>query len=378
MVQSIRSAKNSVAGALWCALVFSAAYAQAPAESNFHIYVAPEGSDANMGSRDSPFRSIARAAALAVPGTTVHVAAGVYEGGFRTSASGDASGRIVFLSTERHGARIVSPRDSASTIAWDNRGSHVDIIGFDIDGTHQSNGTKWLHGIYNGGSYNAIRNNHVHHIGTAAPCSSAPSGIGVDSFYRGVQADITGNKVHDIGAINCNTAKGIYLNTTGTVKNNVAYAIGGAAIQLWHDAKKVVVANNTVANSSNGIVVGGGDFYFTKGPNDHTSVVNNIVYDNKYGITEQGATGRNNAYRNNLVYQNASADWGLRSGLGHTGTISAPPQFVRYLKKGTPDFHLLGNSPAIGKALPEQAAAVDFDGKAHPKDRAWDIGAYQR
>jgi hypothetical protein len=377
MVPSIRSARNTFAGALWCALFVSAAHAQPPAESNYHIYVAPEGSDGNMGSKDSPFKSIARAATLAVPGTTVHVAPGVYEGGFKTTASGDATGRIVYLSAEAHGARIVTPRDSASTIAWDNRGNDVDIVGFDIDGAHQSTGTPWLHGIYNAGSNVGIRNNHVHHIGLAASCASAPSGIGVDSYYHGVLAEIAGNKVHDIGAINCNTAKGIYLNTTGTVKNNVAYAIGGAAIQLWHDAKKVVVANNTVANSSNGIVVGGGDFYFTKGPNDHTSVVNNIVYDNKFGIAEQGVTGKNNAYRNNLVYQNAHADWALKSGLVHSGTITAPPQFVRYLRKGTPDFHLLGSSPAIGRALPEQAATADFDGKARQKDRPGDIGAYQ-
>jgi hypothetical protein len=196
--------------------------------------------------------------------------------------------------------------------------------------------------------------------------------------YKGVQADIIGNKVHDIGAINCTSTKGIYLNTTGNVKNNVVYAIGGAAIQLWHDARKVVVANNTVANAGSGIVVGGGDFYFTKGPNDHTTVVNNIVYDNKYGIAEQGATGQNNSYRNNLVYQNVTANWNLRNGLSHSGTVTAPPQFVRYVKSGTPDLHLLSTSPAIGKGMHEHADGADFDGKARVKDGGYDIGAYQR
>ena len=373
MVPTIR-----LAGAILCAAFASAAMAQSSSTSNYNIYVAPEGSDSNMGSKTSPFQTIRRAASLAQPGTTIHVAAGTYEGGFKTSVSGNAEGRIIFLSTERHGAKIVPARDSTSSIAWDNRGSYVDIVGFDIDGRRVLNGTKWLHGLYNAGSHNGIRHNHVHHIGMAAACASAASGIGVDSYYQGVQADIIGNKVHDIGAITCNTTKGIYLNTTGNVKNNVVYAIGGAAIQLWHDARNVVVANNTVANSSNGIVVGGGDFYFTKGPNDHTSVVNNIVYDNKYGITEQGATGKNNNYRNNLVHQNLTANWNLRNGLSHSGTVTAPPQFVRYVKSGTPDFHLLSTSPAIGKGLPEHADAADFEGKARAKDGGYDIGAFQR
>jgi hypothetical protein len=372
MSQSIRSANKLFAGALVCAIFSPACVMAQP--SNFNFYVAPEGSDSNMGSKTAPFLTIAHAANMAMPGTTVHVAAGTYPGGFKTTVSGDANGRIVFLSMVPNGARIVSPRDPAGSIAWDNRGSFVDIVGFEIDGSN----SKWLHGIYNAGSNNAIRQNVVHHVGTTAPCSSAASGIGVDSYYKGVQVDVTGNMVHDIGAINCNSAKGIYLNTTGTVKNNVVYAIGGAAIQLWHDAKKVVVANNTVANSNTGVVVGGGDFYLAKGANDYTSVVNNIVFDNKYGIAEQGATGKNNAYRNNLVFQNATANWGLRNGLSHSGTITAPPQFVRYAKSGTPDFHLLGTSPAIGKALPEHALAADFEGKARPKDAGYDIGAFQR
>lgn len=374
MSHSIRSAKNVIFLSLGLAAPASP-FAAPPSASNFHFYVAPEGSDSNMGSKKAPFRTIARAASLATPGTTIHVASGHYTGGFKTAVSGTAAGRIVFQSSDRGGARILAARDAPATIAWENRGNHVDIIGFEIDG---SSAARWKHGIYDGGSHNSIRNNHVHHIGIRAPCSSAPAGIGVDSYYRGVQVDVIGNRVHDIGAIGCRNAKGVYLNTTGSVKNNVVYAIGGTAIELWHDARNVMVANNTVANAGSGIVVGGGDQYFSKGPNDGTSVVNNIVYDNKYGIAEQGATGLNNSYRNNLVFMNAAANWTLRNGLVHAGTVTAPPQFVRYVKSGTPDFHLLSTSPAIGAALAEHAHPVDIDGKARLKDGGFDIGAYQR
>jgi hypothetical protein len=122
--------------------------------------------------------------------------------------------------------------------------------------------------------------------------------------------------------------------------------------------------------------VGGGDFYHTKGPNDFTHVHNNIVYDNKYGISEHGSTGLHNTYRNNLVFQNSSADWQLRNGLAHSGTVARAPQFVRYARRGEPDFRLRGVSPAIGKGFEEHAPFDDAAGKDRPK-AAIDIGALQ-
>jgi hypothetical protein len=380
MDQFVRSPGTISAAVLGLALALlpATSRAAAPLTSNYNFYVAPEGSDSNMGTKTSPFKTIFRASNMAMPGTTIHVAAGTYVGGFKTSVSGDAGGRIVYVSTTKWGAKIVPPATSRGNVAWDNRGSYVDIVGFDIDGSGAYAGMKWLNGIYNGGSYSAIRNNHVHHIGEKATCASASmSGIGVDSYYHGVGSEVIGNAVHDIGPFGCKYAKGIYINTAGAVKNNIVYSIGGAAIQMWHDANKVIVANNTVANSGSGIVVGGGEYYHTKGPNDNTVVLNNIVYDNKYGVTEQGATGKNNSYKNNLVFQNGS-NWELRNGLTHQGTITAPPQFVRYAKAGTPDFHLLSSSPAIGKALPDHADAADFEGKPRRKGTGYDIGAYQR
>jgi hypothetical protein len=382
MDHSIRTPCRLFAAALLCvglSLLPSSLSAAPPQASNLNYYVAPEGSDTNMGTKTSPFKTIQRASNMAMPGTTIHVAAGNYAGGFKTSVSGESNSRIIYLSTTRWGAKIVPPSTSRTNVAWDNRGSYVDIVGFDIDGSGVYAGMKWLNGIYNGGSHSSIRDNHVHHIAEKSTCAgNSMSGIGVDSYYHGVGSEVIGNNVHDIGPAECKYAKGIYLNTSGSVKNNIVYAIGGAAIQLWHDANNVVIANNTVANSNSGIVVGGGEYYYTKGPNDNTVVLNNIVYDNKFGITEQGATGKNNAYKHNLVYQNVQSNWDLKNGLAHHGTVTAPPQFVRYAKAGTPDFHLLSSSPAIGKGLAEHALTADFEGKPREKSTGVDIGAYQR
>jgi hypothetical protein len=348
-----------------------------------HLYVAPNGRDTNTGVETAPFATIGRAAQAATPGTIVHVAPGEYEGGFKTLRSGSITpgGRIVYQSTERWGAKIIPPQEayrSTSAIAWDNRGSYVDIIGFDIDGSSYKGGIKWTTGIYSGGSYDTIQRNHVHHIATDIRCTSAGgSGIGVDSYYHGIKSDVVGNSVHDIGPAGCRYIQGIYINTPGTVRNNIVYRVSEAGIHLWHDANNVVIVNNTVAASNTGIVVGGGDFYYTKGPNDHTYVFNNIVYDNRNGISEQGATGRNNRYRNNLVFQNKDADWKLLNYLEHEGTVAAAPVFVGYSRTGTPDFRLAANSPAIGKGLAGQVDSVDFSGKPRTAQTGIDLGALQ-
>lgn len=348
-----------------------------------HLYVAPGGRDTYDGSEAKPFLTIERAGQEAMPGTIVHVAPGVYQGGFKTLASGSITpgGRIRYESTERWGARIVpaaEPSDADSTIAWDNRGSYVDIVGFEIDGSAYQGGIKWSTGIYSGGSYNTIAHNHVHHIATDVPCTSAGgSGIGVDSYYRGIKSDVIANSVHDIGPAGCRFVQGIYMNTPGTVRNNIVYRVAEAAIHLWHDANHVVIVNNTVAASNTGIVVGGGDYYYTKGPNDHTYVFNNIVFDNKTGISEQGATGLNNRYRNNLVFQNKTADWNLLNGLVHEGTVAETPRFLAYSRSGTPDFRLSAASPAIGKGLADQVDALDFAGRPRNAQRGIDLGALQ-
>jgi hypothetical protein len=359
------------------------------------LFVAPDGQDSNPGTRAAPLRSLARAAQLVTPGAIVNVLPGDYQGGLRTTVDGLPDARIVFRSTRRWGARIV-PESSAhpanpvsgSKMAWDNRASYVDIQGFEVDGTLQPGdaGVRWTVGIYSGGSHDRITGNHVHDIATTVPCeSSGGSGIGVDSYYRGRDSEVNGNSVHDIGPPGCRYVQGIYFATTGSIRNNIVYRIAEAGIHLWHDAREVVIANNTVTASNTGILVGGGDFYHTQGPDDHTRVFNNIVFDNRHGISEQGATGPHNSYRNNLVFQNGEGDWALAKGMSHSGTVAQAPRFVDYRRDhrhdGTPDFRLAAHSPAIGRGLDAETGAgpdgPDFNGKARARAAGVDIGACQ-
>lgn len=341
------------------------------------LYVSPNGADGNPGTAAQPFRSLARAARAVTAGTTVIVAPGTYSGGFRTNASGQANARIAFVSSQKWGAKIVPPANSPNRIAWDNRGSHVDIVGFDIDGSVHRSGVRWSHGIYSAGSYDTIRNNRIAHIAQSIACTSAGgAAIGVDSYYKGVQADITANLVHDIGPAGCRFVQGIYVSTSGRVRNNVVYRVAACGIHLWHDARNVIITNNTVTTSGTGIVVGGGDFYFAKGPSDNTAVYSNIVVDNKMGISEQGQTGLNNTYRNNLVYRNTTYNWRLKNNLRHTATVTADPRFV-VDSLVNPGYRLSSASPAIGRATAELADSSDFEGKPRNAQSGYDIGAFQ-
>jgi hypothetical protein len=294
------------------------------------------------------------------------------------TTDGSASARIAYVSTKRWGAKIVPPKNSRNDTAWDNRGDYVDIVGFEVDGSAHNGGTRWTHGIYSAGSYDTVRRNHVHHIARNVPCTSAGgSAIGVDSYYRGIKSHVLANLVHDIGPAGCRYVQGIYFSTTGSVKNNVVHRVAEGAIHLWHDARDVIITNNTVARSNTGIIVGGGDFYHASGPNDRTIVYNNIVVDNKMGISEQGQTGRNNSYRNNLVHRNATYDFSLKNGLTHSNTVHQAPLFVGDIGIALPNFSLSPASPAIGGGTAAHADSTDFNGRARNARSGFDIGAYQ-
>jgi hypothetical protein len=368
----------TVLAAAGCTVKDSHPVAVTPQVVPTELWIAPDGLDSNPGTRAAPLRSLARAAQLVTPGTTVNVLPGAYQGSFRTSVNGLPNARIVFRATERWQARIVPPPVSGSDVAWDNRASYIDIQGFEVDGAAQSSGQPWTTGIYSGGSYNRIVANHVHDIATRLPCPDKDgAGIGVDSAYKGMFSEVTGNSVHDIGRPGCRSMQGIDVETPGTVRNNIVYRVADAAIRLWRDAHKVIVVNNTIAASNTGILVGGGDLHHSKSPNDHTHVLNNIVFDNRYGIAEQGATGKHNSYRNNLVFANKEADWNLSAGKRHSGTIAAAPGFVGYARAGTPDFRLAADSPAIGKGIENGADGPDFYGKTRGQRDAIDLGACQ-
>lgn len=336
------------------------------------LYVSPTGSDARSGSRAAPLRTISRAGTVARPGDIVRVLPGIYRESVETRASGTARARITFASARKWRARIIAPSGSG----WTNRGHWVNITGFDVAAP------RGRQGIYNDGSHVRITGNRVHNVGV--PNCTANGGAGINSGtpdYRGVDAVIERNVVHDIGSLTrrCSGVQGIYLaHRGGRIANNIVYRVATWGIHLWHAPRDIDIVNNlSFANGYGGIVVGAGDGPFNgRVPTQNIRVVNNIVVDNRVGIAETGAKGDNITFVNNLVWRNAT-NWSLKAGRTPRGTVSADPAFARYLRDGTGNYRLSARSPAINRGSALAAPAVDHDGAHRPHGRAIDIGPYE-
>ena len=346
--------------------------------SIYNLYVATTGSDSNPGTATRPFKTISRAASLAKPGTTVHVAPGTYLGNVTTNVSGTATARIRYVSDTKWGAKIIG---TGTEFMWTNRGNYTDIVGFDITGPGRE-------GIINLASYTLIQGNHVHNLTVSGGCTGG-GGAGINNAsYTTSDGDIIGNVVHDIGVPGkCNAVQGIYsANLRGRIYNNIVYRASSWGIHLWHAADQVLIANNTVfangsANMGGGIVIGVGDApggkYLT-----NTKVVNNIVYNNPYHGIHQGCdAGRNclgsgNVIANNLVI-GSSTPFTPNAKIVATSTIAANPQFVNYLATGGGDYRLKITSPAVNKGITSFAPTTDIDSIARPRGAALDLGAYE-
>jgi hypothetical protein len=314
-----------------------------PNASVRHLYVSTAGSDAASGSANAPFRSIQRASSAATAGTTIHVGPGTYNETITSAASGTPSTPIRYVS-EPPGAAVIRPSGATDTI-WFDRGDYVTIEGFNVDG---SNSADVRIGILMAGSHVYVKANEVHHI-VLNGANDSRGGAGVvlgGGYYNKIDQNAIGNDVHDVGTATSDRLHGIYHQSTGLIMNNVVHSNPGSiGVVLWHDARSITIANNTVVDNSLGISVGSGDWYHGPVPADNVTVINNLVYGNQAtGIQEHGLTGINNAYQNNLAYGNGT-NWRLQNGIVHKGTITTDPQFVNY--RGG-DYRLRPTSPAIG------------------------------
>lgn len=346
--------------ALLCAsLSILSASCTASCAGSKDLYVATTGSDENPGTEDSPFLTISRADSAAGPGSTIHVAPGTYkvnapaahDAGIKTTRSGTTSARIRYVSTEKGAAKIVF---SGTGIAWNSKGSYVDIDGFDISGSGRI-------GILAEGSRLVIRNNFVHDLMVSGGCNGS-GGAAIDAYEPGRDVLIEANVVRNIGyrwieGGTCNTVQGIYIaNANSTVKNNIVSGVAAVGIQQWHGATASTIVNNTVFHNKVGILIGQGDAGASARGSENNKVANNIVFDNtKYGIVEQGKVGGNNRYINNLVH---SSGTNISVAGKVSGTISADPQFLNYQANGNGDYRLHRTSPAARKGASKNTLAA--------------------
>jgi parallel beta helix pectate lyase-like protein len=327
------------------------------------LHVSPDGDDAAPGTRDEPLQTIGRAAELATPGSLVRVAGGTYEGSVATAATGTADAPITYLSDPKDPAEVVGT--SGKGAAWRNKGDHVEIVGFTITGVSTD-------GLLNKGSFVRIVGNTVSDFDEGNCITTARSG------YTLHDIDVIGNVVHGCGGSALD--HGIYVSHPGgTVANNISYGNAGFGIHCWHNCNHLVISHNLVFdNREGGILIGQGD-----SPNngevaaDNFVVSNNIAIGNgEYGIEESGATGANNRYLNNNVFDNEVGGLDLHTGQ-EIGTIVTSPEFVDFQPDGSGDYRLSPSSPIIDAGTTEGTIGMDFVGTPRPRGARVDLGAYE-
>ena len=322
----------------------------------------PAGRRRQPGYPGAPVRSITRAAGMARPGTQVVVAPGTYSGAVSTKASGTAGARIAFVSSTRGAAKVVAG-DAGE--AWLNSGDYVDIVGFDISGSSTD-------GLTDQGSFVRLVDNKVHGF-RAGNCITT-----ANDDYDLHDIDVFGNLAFGCGGSSLD--HGIYVShARGVISNNIAFDNAGFGIHCWHACNALTISNNLVFdNPQGGIVVGRGD-----GPNNGTVAADDFVVSNNIavgngrdGIRESGATGSNNRFLNNLLWDNADNDIALNTGSA-TGTLVENPLLGDLRPDGTGDYRPRAGSPALGTGVRDGAPRTDIDGRRRPTV-AVDLGPYER
>src|SRR5882762_10210106 len=339
--------------------------------SGLNYYVSPTGSDTNVGSALSPWKTIQHAAqsmGSGPNGVTVHVAAGTYAESVSSSLSGTASGRVRFVSDVPWAAKIDALNASNG---WTVSGDYQDIVGFEIYNAARG-------GVVYTSSHVRILQNKFHDIAVNTPCDSGGGAAVEPDSYSNSDAEINGNMIYNIGPgagkTRCNTIHGIYFAVPiGTAINNLISTVTGDCITSWHYATNLTIENNTVMGCLDAGILIGADSV----THDNTVVANNIVIDSPYaGIAEEGSLGTHNQYSDNLIY-NVQTPFIWVTGSA-SGTITSNPLVVNDGGSiSTGDYHLTVGSPAIDSGANQFCPITDFDGYPRPYGNTCDIGAYE-
>jgi hypothetical protein len=365
------------------------------------FYVAPDGNDSNPGSRDRPFRTIARAVGALEAGDLVYLRQGVYRetvtGGKQPLSGGasweqpvvvagvpgetvvvrppdrDGKASLIDLSLERQryivfdnlvldaetvtepmrsraddggqppsyirvvNCELVNSRGCGAFAA----GDHHQFINCRI--AHNGRDNKG-HGLHLSGGYGLIQGCDIHH--------NAGWGIHIHNAAAATASNhvIRGNRIHENGTANTGSnAIGLHTGRKNLVYDNL----------IWNDALGIVVALHS---------------------REH-SILNNTIYGCRgpgIAIAPEDAENesRDNVVKNNLVIGNRDPNL-----MNHSKSTVCEHNFVagnpRFRDPESLDFHLKAGSAAIDAGGAVAEVQADLDGIPRPQGKAYDMGAFE-
>ncbi|GAA5416961.1 hypothetical protein Pryu01_02000 [Paraliobacillus ryukyuensis] len=293
-----------------------------------NIYVATDGNDENPGTKTKPFRSLAKAAAEATPGTTVLIREGTYKEVLIVQHSGSEAEPIHFRPYKAEqvilsGQNIANEAGDTALITIEDK-NHVTVSGLTIQDLTTILNDETVMGIYVTGNSNdvVLNNNHIQRVETHADEGNAH---GIAVYGTGAIRDITisNNTVEDL---KLGTSESIVLN--GNVEdfqvegnlvrrnNNIGIDVigyeGVATDQSVDYARNGLIKDNVVYQISSYSNPAYGEEYVAAGiyVDGGTDIVidNNRVYENDIGIeatSEHAAKfAENIEITNNTIYNN--------------------------------------------------------------------------
>jgi parallel beta-helix repeat protein len=294
-----------------------------PINKNIY-YVSTKGNDANTGTFESPFKTIARALEAVQAGSIIYVRGGDYAS-FTVSRSGTFTHPIIIA-----GYKYETPRVIGGIGIRLQDVSYVTIRGFEVtqatgDGVLRMGGVVISAGENNTIEYCKIHDNNAdspngikiegssnNHIlyNTVYNNGGSSGGVGIkviggDWYLPANGNEIGWNIVHD-NVLAGADADGIEL--AGSVEqthihDNLVYANGDDGIDTWNSSHNLVVGNivhgQAGPGDGNGFKLGGG------GTGGYNMVRMNIAYENKFNGFDSNGTG-GNVYYNNVAYNNGN------------------------------------------------------------------------
>lgn len=366
--------------------------------TNRVFYVAMNGSDNNEGTKDSPWRTIQKAADAAEAGDTVLITSGAYDG-FQTKRSGKPDLPIIFKAA----------RDVVIVSNHNTPRDHILVRGTDwivIDGFNLRYAPRSGIGVLDANDV-VVRNNvcasnetwgifsgfatRIQVLNNKTFGSKEQHGIYISNSR--VPADnpvVRGNECFENGwngiQLNgdCNMGGDGVINGA-IIENNIIHDNDGKGFSLI-SIEASFIRNNLVYN--NGRIKGAGGIHLTDElgcgkPSRRNTVVNNTIMEPRIAPIRLSDGARENVIFNNLIIGSTEiVDEGGDNEIDSESNLRTDEPSDVFINTINLDFHLRPNSRASYKGRPSYsekvAPALDFQGvrrsPAAPSIGAYDMG----
>jgi Right handed beta helix region len=300
-------------------------------------FASVSGSDGNVGSLVSPFRSPQRLADSLAAGETGCLRGGVYDNGatyvVRFGRGGSAGAPITIRSYPGERARLVG-------IVYVPRGSnHVTLAAVDVEGR---------------GSQNTVQVNAEDFTLEDSDLTNAWRGnsclmLGDPGYGRAVRTIVRRNRFHECGNLSHgNKDHAIYAGyvSDAQIVDNLFWNSAAYAIQLYPDAQRTRFAHNVIDGDSpsvrGGLIFGGEGSYASSNNTVEQNIITYATINIEYWWG--GTIGSGNIARNNCLWAGRSGNISSQVGFTASNNLTADPLFTN---KATRDYRLKAGSPCL-------------------------------